>query len=343
MQGGRHASEGARPIADGPLMMVSKRRTADRALSGPGSVPSAGPAHSVTRHSHDQRYASQHSRSYDIHADIASVADHTQRQQPKAEAQHQQRPRRHQRSSHADQVTLHPISPIPGAFTVIDTFEKPRTKHIESLVTGHHSTSAIEDDDEDNEAPLTPPPPRSSWHRHASPSTPPITIPTKSPAAMQHASSVSGSAASSSGNSSSAPRSASPARALGFAAHLGMTSISGPSTSAISDSRSMSTSDPTSEGSSRMSSFSEHNGLQGASKHSLKRVTEEDSLNEEGMMVRPTAATTKIRKHRTSVGGATAAQGQRVSSCAIEDAIGTLRRMTISGEETGIFGALDHH
>lgn len=95
MYGKKHASEGARPNTDGPLMMVSKRRT-DRALSGTASVPSAGPVQSAIRHSHDQRYASQQSHSYDIHADIASVADQRQQQQPETQ---QQRPRRHQRSS----------------------------------------------------------------------------------------------------------------------------------------------------------------------------------------------------------------------------------------------------
>ena len=95
MYGIRPSSEGARPNGDGPLMMVSKRRT-DRALSGSGSVPSSGPVQSGIRHSHDQRYASQHSHSYDIHADIASVADQRQQQHPE---QQQSRPRRHQRSS----------------------------------------------------------------------------------------------------------------------------------------------------------------------------------------------------------------------------------------------------
>ena len=87
-------SEGLRPNTDGPLMMVSKRRT-ERGLSGGASVPSVGPVQPIARHSHDQRYASrvdQHAQSYDIHADIASVADQGQQRQ-------QQRPRRHQRSS----------------------------------------------------------------------------------------------------------------------------------------------------------------------------------------------------------------------------------------------------
>jgi hypothetical protein len=89
-------SEGLRPNTDGPLMMVSKRRT-ERGLSGGASVPSVDPVQPIARHSHDQRHASrvdQSAQSYDAHADIASVADQgQQRQQP------QQRPRRHQRSS----------------------------------------------------------------------------------------------------------------------------------------------------------------------------------------------------------------------------------------------------
>jgi hypothetical protein len=89
-------SEGLRPSTDGPLMMVSKRRT-ERGLSGGASVPSVGPVQPIARHSHDQRHASrvdQHAQNDVIHTDIASVADQGQQRQ-----QQQQRPRRHQRSS----------------------------------------------------------------------------------------------------------------------------------------------------------------------------------------------------------------------------------------------------
>lgn len=87
-----------------------------------------------------------------------------------------------------------------------------------------------------------------------------------------------------------------------------------------------------------MSSFSEHNGLPGI-RHSLKRVTEQAvSPRNLDDHARPTQA----RKHRTSIGAVTTQRGS-TGPCAIEGAIGTLRRMTISGDEADIFGALEQH
>ena len=67
-------------------------------------------------------------------------------------------------------------------------------------------------------------------------------------------------------------------------------------------------------------------------------VTEEDNSPYDYDHVRPT----HIRAHRTSLGATTAHKGIN-DPYTVESAIGTLRRMTISGDETGIFGALDAH
>jgi len=62
----------------------------------------------------------------------------------------------------------------------------------------------------------------------------------------------------------------------------------------------------------------------------MKRVTEEDL----GGSVRP--------KHprRTSTD---ATMVQQSGPCAVEGAIGTLRRMTVCGNETGVYGIPRHH
>ena len=91
----RPFSEGSNSNPDGPLMMVSRRRT-ERALSGGSSVASLGPAQPITRPSHDKRYtarADQPVPRSDNHTDIAPDEDHPLRHQQ------QQRPRRHHRSS----------------------------------------------------------------------------------------------------------------------------------------------------------------------------------------------------------------------------------------------------
>jgi hypothetical protein len=84
-----------------------------------------------------------------------------------------------------------------------------------------------------------------------------------------------------------------------------------------------------------MSSFSETNGVPGI-RQALKMATEQNSANNPHDVVRPK------RSYRTSLGATTAQRGFD-GPCAVEGAIGTLRKMSISGDEIGVFGALDHH
>jgi hypothetical protein len=84
-----------------------------------------------------------------------------------------------------------------------------------------------------------------------------------------------------------------------------------------------------------MSSFSETNGLPGI-RHALKMAKEQNPTNHPHDVVRPK------RSYQTSLSATTAQRGFD-SPCAVEGAIGTLRKMSVSAEETGVFGALDHH
>jgi hypothetical protein len=175
-------------------------------------------------------------------------------------------------------------------------FAKPATSHIESATV---ETSVFDDSNpiEENDE---------CRHRRSG-STPPIPIPCP---VAPHRSDL--------GPTSSAvsAKSASPARALGFSAHFGMTNISEAPAGALMESvsASASTSNPTSEGSSRMSSFSEHKGG-----------------------IRQGLLACGSRRHRRSLPASVepiVAERVDVSEpCFVEGAISTLRRMTMSRGE----------
>lgn len=209
---------------------------------------------------------------------------------------------------------------------------KMPTNHVEATNEQLSSISApldITDPNADHagkdEGQLTPPP--AVWQHRRSPSTPPIPIPRPS-TMTSHRSDI---------GPSTGPvtaRSASPARALGFAAHLGMTSISHPPSTMLTDSAS--TSNTNSEGSSRMSSFSETNAT--IRQSVIKRLSE-DLDGKEGV-------SHSRRRHRSSMAAiAPTISGRGESGMSgkttVEGAIGTLRRMTISGGERAMFGPLD--
>ncbi|CAG8624588.1 14271_t:CDS:2, partial [Acaulospora colombiana] len=287
------------PDSDGPLMMVSRRKT-DRALSGPTST--ALPF--GQRHSHDGRYPPHnqlHQHKPYPSQDLLAI---------------EQRPTHHQASVSAG-PRLHTRSyqiaaPIPSSVHVpaaaaatcppldpntAHPFDRPATQHIESVAIGLAGEAEDKEDVLLDEPLVTPP---RSWQRRLSGSTPPIPIP--APRQQQHpyyhhsrshsqpcsngqqgvglsgssaASSVSAqshsphmTSGSSRSSSSHLSRHSPPARALGFSAHFGMTSISHgaasvgagagvASTSVTTTSDSASSSNPTSEGSSRISSYSE--------------------------------------------------------------------------------------
>jgi len=216
-------------------------------------------------------------------------------------------------------------------------FAKPATNHIEAATV--EMTLAWDDEnpyvpieEEEEEGPLAPPTP--IWQHRRSGSTPPIPIPRPPPSAS-HRSDLGPSS-----SSAVSARSAPPARALGFSAHFGMTSISGAPSAALTESASASasTSNPTSEGSSRMSSFSEHNG-------EFRQGLSRKLAGEEGA-VHANAALRPRRHHRSSLANLEPMVAERLDVSGpriVEGAIGTLRRMTVSGGERAIFGDLDHH
>jgi hypothetical protein len=114
----------------------------------------------------------------------------------------------------------------------------------------------------------------------------------------------------------------------------GSSGLPSTSTSVITDSTS-SSSNPTSEGSSRISSFSESTLRQ-----SLKK--EEDAA---AIANANASASSKERNGRPKAGGTHGTHGPSKGGSvnAVEGAIGTLRRMTISEEEESVLGPLDHH
>jgi hypothetical protein len=186
------------------------------------------------------------------------------------------------------------------------------------LVTNHIESATVEMKFAfDDSNPYVPIEGHDEWQRRRSASAPPIPIPRPVPSSS-HRSDLGLVSA----------RSASPARALGFSAHFGMTAISGAPAAALTESvsASASTSNPTSEGSSRMSSFSEHKG---GFRHGLSSE-----------LACVEAITSPRRHHRSSPANVEPMVAERLDvsdPCLVEGAISTLKRMTMSGGERAIF------
>lgn len=236
---GKQRTSGSDENENGPLMMVSRRRSeraqttitqAPRSSYGAGSthLPASLPV--VPPH-----YPRHHTAAPVVQS---AVGKHRQHRAHEPHRSQHQRPNSKSHSP-ARLGALDQTSNLPSY-----AFDRPTIHHLESVL-------ATLDLDE-------------SHRPSGSASTPPIPIPPRSKEEQdQDEDSLVQSVPSNISPSSSSSSHHRPARALGFAAHLGMTSISNDdasgsiASSSVGLTDSASTSNPTSEGSSRMGSFSE--------------------------------------------------------------------------------------